>query len=84
MSISDRLEYTNNRYEVGHWEIDTGKSSASSTTECALTLTERKTRVEVIRKMSNAEARSVVEEVNSLEASLGLGDFQETVQINNC
>lgn len=84
MSISDRLEYTNNRSEVGHWEIDTGKSSTSSTTECALTLTERKTRGEIIRKMPNAEARSVVEEINSLEASLGQGDFQETVQINNC
>ncbi len=70
-SISNRPEYINNRSEVGHWEIDTVKSCADSTVECALTLTERKTRAEIIRKMPNAEADSVVNEINKLEDSLG-------------
>lgn len=76
-SISNRPEYINNRSEVGHWEIDTVKSCADSTVECALTLTERKTRTEIIRKMPNAEACSVVEEINKLEASLGPDVFRK-------
>lgn len=70
-SISNRPEYINNRSEVGHWEIDTVKSCADSTVECALTLTERKTRAEIIRKMPNAETDSVINEINKLEESLG-------------
>ena len=76
-SISNRPEYINNRSEFGHWEIDTIKSCADSTVECALTLTERKTRIEIIRKMPNAEACSVVEEINKLEASLGPEIFRK-------
>ena len=76
-SISNRPEYINNRCEVGHWEIDTVKSCSDSTAECALTLTERKTRAEIIRKMPNAEACSVVEEINKLEASLGSEIFRK-------
>ena len=76
-SISNRPEYINDRSEVGHWEIDTEKSRASSTSECALTQTERKTRAEIIRKMPNAEVRSVVEEINRVEASLGRETFRK-------
>ena len=50
---------------------------APSTSECALTLTERKTRAEIIRKLPNAEAHSVVEEINKLEASLGRETFRK-------
>ena len=76
-SISNRPEYINNRSEVGHWEIDTVKSRADSTVECVLTLTERKTRAEIIRKMPNAEAASVVKEINKLEESLGSELFRK-------
>lgn len=76
-SISNRPEYINNRSEIGHWEIDTVKSCADSTVECALTLTERKTRAEIIRKLPNAEASSVVKEINKLESSLGAETFRK-------
>ena len=63
-SISNSPEYINNRSEVGHWKIDTVKSCASSTVECALTLTERKKSAGIIRKMRNSiKAHSVVKEL---------------------
>ena len=55
-SISNGTVCINNRSEFGHREIDTVKTCASSTVECALTLTERKTRAEIIRKMPNAKS----------------------------
>ena len=60
-SISNRPDCINNRSEAERREISTVKSCASSTFECALTQTERKTRAGIIRKMPNAKGRSVVE-----------------------
>lgn len=76
-SISNRPEYINDRSEYGHWEIDTVKSSADTTVECALTLTERKSRAEIIRKMPNGEASSVVAELNKIEEALGAEVFRK-------
>ena len=76
-SISNRPEYINNRSEIGHWEIDTVKSCTDTTVECVLTLTERKTRAEIIRKMPNAKACSVVAEIDKLEAALGSDLFRK-------
>ncbi len=55
----------------GHWEIDTVKSCAYSTKECALTLTERELRVEIIRKLPNCKSEAVVNEINKMEKELG-------------
>ena len=52
-SISNIPECIN---KVGHSEIVTVKGCASSTVECALTLTERKTWAEINRKMPNAKS----------------------------
>ncbi len=50
-SISNRPEHISNRSQFGHWEMDTVKGCASSAFQCVLTITERKTRTEIIRKM---------------------------------
>ena len=76
-SISNRPGCINDRSEAGHWEIDTVKSSEMTTVACALTLTERKTRAEIIRKMPNAESKSVVCELNKLEEELGKETFSK-------
>jgi transposase, IS30 family len=74
-SISNRPEYINTRREYGHWEIDTVKSCADTTVECLLTLTERKSRAEIIRKISDGKASSVVKEIHKLEKELGYNKF---------
>ena len=57
-SIEQRPEEVQTRQEFGHWEIDTviGKRSAD---EALLTITERKTRQEIIIPLANKDAASV-------------------------
>lgn len=60
-----------------------GKQGVSKT--CLLVLTERKTRNEIIRKMPDGKARSVVAELDKLEKRLG-GLFQKlfkTITVDN-
>lgn len=58
-SISERPDSINNREEFGHWEIDCviGKNTAED--RVLLTLTERKSRKEIIRKIKNKNIKSV-------------------------
>lgn len=58
LSIEERPEETNNRSEVGHWEIDTVILTKAKN-ECLLTLPERTTCLEVIRLMPDKSALSV-------------------------
>lgn len=48
LSIEERPESIDDRSEYGHWEIDTVLLTKEKG-ECLLTLTERKTRLEIIR-----------------------------------
>ncbi len=50
-SISERPEQVNNRSEFGHWEIDTVIVKKSKGEPILMTLTERKTCKEMIRKL---------------------------------
>mgnify|MGYP001118780388 CR=1 FL=1 len=72
-SIDNRPEAVNDRSEFGHWEIDTviGKRSSAPV---LLTLTERQTRQEIIMKIKDKSAQSVVEAIDALELKYGL-DF---------
>ena len=84
-SIENRNKDILSRNDFGHWEMDTvrGKQGVSKT--CLLVLTERKTRNEVIRKMPDGKARSVVSELDKLEKRLG-GLFQKlfkTITVDN-
>jgi IS30 family transposase len=57
--------------------MDTVKGSRAAA-ECLLTLTERKTRAEIIRKLPNGNASSVAAAINGIERSLGTESFRSS------
>jgi len=69
-SIEERPKEVNNRLEYGNWEGDTVKSCKGSKAGL-LTLTERKTRQEVIIKVDQATHEAVQSAFDSLEKKLG-------------
>lgn len=69
-SIEDRDKQINTRCEFGHWEMDTVVGRQGTTT-CLLVLTERKTRYELIRKMSHKSAEYTAAELDKLEKEYG-------------
>ena len=58
-SIESRPEEINNRSVFGHFEIDTVLGTSRGKHECLLTMTERKTRYEIIFKISSKTAEEV-------------------------
>lgn len=74
-SIEQREEKINKREEFGHWEIDTviGKRNSS---ECLLVLTERVSRIEIIRRLKSKTAVEVVRALNKLYSE-NLWTFKE-------
>ncbi len=58
------------RDEFGHWEMDTVKGTKTQKS-CLLVLTERKTRMEIIRKMSSCSSESVVIELKRIRETWG-------------
>ena len=75
-SIENRPVQIDDRQEAWHWEIDlvvggTGKGSAA-----LLTLTERKTRKEIIRKLKNKTQAAVIRAINGIERQMGKEAFR--------
>ena len=70
-SIENRPEEVKGREIFGHWEMDTVKGKQGITKSCMLVLTERKTRDEIIIKMPDQKAASVVEALDRLERKWG-------------
>ena len=72
-SIEQRPEEIDEREEFGHWEGDTVYSGKGKrkTTRALLTLTERKTRKEIIIAIPNRKAETVVKALDALERKLG-------------
>ena len=69
-SIEERPQRINDRSEYGNWEGDTVKGCRGSKA-ALLTLTERKTRQEIIIKLSQATHEAVLEALDKLETKLG-------------
>ena len=69
-SIEERPERVNDRSEYGNWEGDTVKGCRGSKA-ALLTLTERKTRQEIIVKISQATHQAVQSALDKLEVKLG-------------
>lgn len=78
-SIDERPDYINNRTETGHFEIDTVILTREKN-QCLLTMTDRKSRYEIIRLIEDKTSKSVNEaltilikeyEVKSLTADNG-------------
>lgn len=70
-SIEKRPEEVKDREIFGHWEMDTVKGKRGETKSCLLVLTERKTRDEIITKLKDQTAASVVEALDRLERKWG-------------
>ena len=75
-SIDKRAKEANERTVAGHWEMDTVYSGKGCSPSCLLTLTERKTRTEIARKIPDGTAASVKEELNKLERQIGSAAFR--------
>lgn len=73
-SIEKRPQEINDRNTFGHWEMDCVCGSTKTT---LLVLTERLTRKEIIRKMPNQKAASVIKEINKLEKEIGCKRFKQ-------
>ena len=68
LSIEQRPENINERSEYGHWEIDTVLLTKEKG-ECLLTLTERKTRLEIIRLIPDKTTQSVNQALSEIDFS---------------
>lgn len=77
-SIEQRPKEIDEREEFGHWEGDTVYSGKGKrkTTRALLTLTERKTRKEIIIAIPNRKAETVVKALDALERKLGARRFR--------
>ncbi len=73
-SIEDRPKKINNRVEYGHWEGDTVKGPLRAKTSL-FTLTERKTREEIIIKVEQATQEAIQAAIDGLETKHG-DDFK--------
>ncbi len=76
-SIEKRPKEANDRTVVGHWEMDTVYSGKDCSPSCLLTLTERKTRVEIARKIPDRTAASVKKEIDKIERQMGTKIFKK-------
>lgn len=76
-SIEKRPEEVNGREAFGHWEGDTVYSGKKKKGKAALfTITERKTRKEVIIRIPDRQAETIVKAVDALERKWGAPSFR--------
>lgn len=71
-SIEERPESVEKKEEFGHWEIDTVIGKRDGGGNALLTLTERKTKEEIIRKMEGKTAEGVSEALSSIHDMYGI------------
>lgn len=70
-SISERPDCINDRSEFGHWEIDTVIGTKDKTDGVLLTITERKTRKEIIRYLPAKTKEAVLNSLKKLKDDAG-------------
>lgn len=75
-SIINRPAHIDLRMEFGHWEIDTVVCKKSKHEPALLTMTERKTRMEIIRRIPNRSAKSVFLTLDKMARDIGC-DFNK-------
>lgn len=69
-SIEERPNRINNRVDYGHWEGDTVKGRLGTKTSL-LTLTERKSREEIVIKVENGSQEAIKEAIDGMEREYG-------------
>ena len=75
-SIEKRPEEAKDRDVFGHWEGDTVYSAKNTSRAALFTLTERKTRKEIILKVKNRKATTISHALDRLEKKLGVRKFR--------
>ena len=83
-SIEERPNSVYKRDSFGHWEMDTVVGGQKKGKNCLLVLTERTTRKEIIRKIANRKAETVLSEINILERQYGLETFRRIFKTITC
>ncbi len=79
-SIEERPTSVNERTETGHWEMDLVVGGKGCGNACLLTLTERKSRREIIRKLPDRTQASVIHAMDVLERHYGRKGFSKMFQ----
>lgn len=74
--IGDRPTKAEERQEAGHWEIDLVVGGKGKGTTVLLTLTERKTRKLIIRKLKDRTQKAVARAINGIERQMGAEAFR--------
>lgn len=75
-SIEKRPEEVKERKTFGHWEADTVYSAKSKGKAVLMTLTERKTRKEIILRLKNRKAETIIKGLDALERKMGAVKFR--------
>ena len=77
-SIEERPTSVDDRQEPGHWEMDLVVGKAGGSKAVLLTLTERKSRREIIRKLPDKTQKSVIHALDVMERQMGRIRFRKT------
>ena len=83
-SIDKRPAEVETRESFGHWELDTVKGGADKGTECLFTMTERKSRNEIARKIPDAKGKSVIDVLDGIEREIGSEAFRRIFRTLTC
>lgn len=83
-SIEKRDPDIMQRNTYGHWEMDTVVGGQGKGKSCLLVLSERMTREEIIIKLKDKKAASVVHALNMLERQTGSRLFREKFRTITC
>lgn len=82
-SIENRPKSILNRDTFGHWEMDTVYSSKTDKA-CLLVLSERMTRKEIVIKVKDRTAGSILNGLNGLERKYGAPQFRRIFKTITC
>lgn len=84
-SIEKRPTEIDKREEFGHWEMDSVVGPQGKSKATMLTLTERKTRNEIVLKLPNHTAEAVVNAIDRLEKKWGtvFSKIFKTITVDN-
>ena len=85
-SITKRPVEALERSCLGHWEMDTVIGPVDGSRTCMLTLTERKLRLQIVRRLGAKTAEEVQLQLNKLEKDLGselFGTLFSTITADN-
>lgn len=77
-SIEERPSSVDDRQEQGHWEMDLVVGKKGGSKAVLLTMTERRSILEIIRKLPDKTQESVIKALDMMEWQMGRCRFQKT------